>query len=330
MRMNGSHHRLWSALLLLVVGGGCLPDSFIITPVRYDRALTQEELFRESLFTDGKIAVIEVDGIILNGKAGGLFTPGENPVTYLLEQLDKARQDPRVKAVVLRINSPGGSVTASELMYNELLRFRETGKPVVVMMLDLAASGAYYIACGADEIVAARSTVTGSIGVIMQTFDATGTLDKIGLRADAIKSGDQKGAGSPFERMTPAQREVFQEMILEMYNQFVDVVAKGRNLPRERVLELADGRIYTAAQAQAVGLIDRIGTMNDALARAKARAGIDSATVVTYMRPYGFAPNYYAAGGQPPARTQVNMLNIDLSDRWQADAAPFMYVWQHP
>jgi len=324
---------LWlvgSTVLLGTLCAGCMPDSFIITPINHEKALVQQELSRDALLAWNKVAVIEVDGVILNANPGGLLSKGENPVSYLLEQLDAARRDPRVKAVVLRVNSPGGSVTASELMYNEILRFRRSGKPVVVMMLDVAASGAYYISCGADEIVAAHSTVTGSIGVIMQTFDATGTMAKIGLRADAIKSGPQKGGGSPFETMTPDQRAVFQNMVMEMYGQFVDVVAQGRDLPRDRVLELADGRIYTATQAIENGLIDRIGTMNDAIAEAKRRADIDSAIVVTYMRPYGFAPNYYAHATQPPAAAQINMLNVNLGDRWSAGAAPFMYLWEHP
>lgn len=312
---------------MLLAAGGCLPDSFIITPIAHKQALVEEELYRDGVFTDGTIAVIDVEGIIMNANARSLFTPGENPVVHFLEQLDKARRDSRVRAVVLRVNSPGGTVTAAELMHQELMRFRKCGKPVVVMMLDVAASGAYYIACAADEIVAAKSTVTGSIGVIMQTFDATGTMNKIGLRADAIKSGDQKGAGSPFEAMTPEQRAVFQQMIDELYGQFVDVVADGRSLERARAEELADGRIYTAPQALALGLVDRIGTMQDAIGRAKERAGLRRVKVVTYMRPYGFAPNYYAQQPAQPGVSQVNLLNVDLGERWRTGFAPFMYLW---
>jgi protease-4 len=315
-------------ILLAVVAGGCVPDSFIITPISHKRGLIEEELAREAMFTQGKVAVIDVEGVILNSNEPGLLTPRENPLSLLLEQLDQARRDARVKAVVLRINSPGGAVTASELMHHEITRFRATTeKPVVAMMLDVAASGGYYIACAADEIIATRSTVTGSIGVIMLTFDATGTMNKIGLRADAIRSGDQKGAGSPFESMTPDQREVFQTMINEFYGQFVGVVTEGRKLDRTSVEALADGRVYTAPQALAHGLIDHIGTMNDAIAHAKERAGIRTATIVTYMRPYGLAPNYYARQPAPPATAQVNLLNIDLSERWRSGQAPFMYLW---
>ena len=312
-------------MLLLIATSGCVPDSFIVTPITHQQDLVEKVLERPAWYVRDRVAIIDVDGIILNANRRNLLASGENPVVYLLEQLDAARKDRRVKAVVLRVNSPGGSVTASELMHQEITRFRETGKPVVVMMLDVAASGAYYLACAADEIVAARSTVTGSIGVIMQTFDATGTMQKLGMRADAIKSGDQKGAGSPFESMTPEQRAVFQVMITELYDQFVDVVAAGRDLPRETVRELADGRIYTASQALELGLIDRVGTMRDAIAAARERAGIDRAALVTYARPYGHAPNYYADHPVPPA--QVNLLNVDLGGRLASVRPPFMYLW---
>jgi len=315
------------AAVLATMTAGCLPDSFLITPVSQDRALVAEELSRDAWITEGRIAIIDVDGVIINAKTGGLLRPGDNPVTYLLEQLDAARRDRRVKAVVLRINSPGGAVTASELMHSEIKRFQASGKPVVAMILDVGASGAYYIACAADEIMCARSSVTGSIGVIMQTFDATGTMSKIGLRADAIKSGDQKGSGSPFEAMTPEQRAVFQAMVTELYEQFVTVVAAGRKLPEQRVRAVADGRIYTATKALELGLIDRIGTMPEAIARAKERAGLAKATVVTYRRPYGYAPNYYAGQPAQPAVAQVNLLNVDLGERWRTGYAPFMYLW---
>ena len=320
----------WGVIIggvLLASATGCLPDSILLKPVNYTRDLNERVLDREGLFAADKIAVIDVEGVILNSNQPSLLNPGENPVVALLEQLDEAREDPRVKAVVLRINSPGGSVTASELMHAELLRFRETGKPVIAMLLDVAASGGYYIACAADEIVAARSTVTGSIGVIMQTFDATGPMQRIGLRADAIKRGDQKGAGSPFESMTPEQRAVFQQIILELYDQFVEVVAVGRELEEASVRALADGRVYTAGQALECGLIDHIGTMPQAIALAKERAGVERATLITYARQFGHAPNYYARQPVRPVAAQVNLLNVDLGPGRGPGRPPFMYIW---
>ena len=310
---------------------GCLPDSFLITPVRGELSLQEKTLYSEVMFPQGKIAVVDVDGIILNESAGSFLTPGEHPVAHLREELDKAARDSGVKAVVLRINSPGGAVTASEIMHHEVRAFREKGKPVVAMMLDVAASGGYYLACAADEIMACRSTVTGSIGVIMQTFDATGTMQKIGLRADAIKSGSQKGAGSPFAAMTPEQRAVLQQVVDELYGQFVDVVAEGRDsLSREQVVALADGRVYTAPQAVENGLIDRIGTMEDAVARAKELAGISTARVIAYGRPHRHVANYYARQPAGTPGTTVNLLNVDVAAANRQNLPPFLYLWVRP
>jgi protease-4 len=194
----------------------------------------------------------------------------------------------------------------------------------------VAASGGYYVACAADEIIACRSTVTGSIGVLMQTLEVTGTMSKIGVHADAITSGEHKAAGSPLAELSPAQREVFQNVVTELHEQFVDVVAKGRpDLSRQRVVELADGRIYTAPQALANGLIDRIGTMNDAIAAAKQRAGVDQACVVAYARPYGYVPYYYARQAPLGTPLSVNLLSVDLGRELRPGWSPFMYLWLH-
>ncbi|GJM25953.1 MAG: serine protease [Phycisphaerae bacterium] len=309
---------------------GCLPDSFIITPVSTQPDLKERVLFNESTFSDGKIAIIEVDGVIANTRNSGFLTTGEHPVAKLTEQLDTARRDKSVKAVVLRINSPGGTVTASELMHHEVKRLRASGKPVVAMMMDVAASGGYYIACAADEIMACKSTVTGSIGVVMQTMEVTKTMEMIGVKAHTIKSGDQKAAGSPFEELKPEQREIFQNIINEMYDQFVDVVAEGRpELSREQVLPLADGRVYTAKQALELKLIDRIGSIREAIDLAKEKSGVKKAKVVSYRRPHVQAPNYYARHERDPATGRVTLLNVDLGKNETAINAPFMYLWNH-
>jgi protease-4 len=323
-----------SATLLLCVTAlfatGCLPDSFIITPVSVQPELKERILYNESPFPDGKIAIIEVEGVIANTRQGGFLTTGEHPVAKFTEQLDSARRDKSVKAVVLRINSPGGTVTASELMHHEIKRLRASGKPVVAMMMDVAASGGYYIACAADEIMACNSTVTGSIGVVMQTMEVTKTMEMIGVKAHTIKSGDQKAAGSPFEELQPKQREVFQKIINELYDQFVDVVAEGRpDLSREQVLPLADGRVYTAKQALDLKLIDRIGSMRDAINLAKEKSGVKKAKVVSYRRPHLQASNYYARHEQDPASGRVTLLNVDLGATDTAMNAPFMYLWNH-
>jgi protease-4 len=234
-----------------------------------------------------------------------------------------------VKALVIRINSPGGSVTASDLMYNELLYFKQRTKckrPVVAVMMDVAASGGYYLACGCDEIVANPTTVTGSIGVIMQMVNFRGTLGKIGVETDAIKSGAMKDAGSPFRKLKPEERELFQELVDGFYDRFVEVVARGRpGMDEDKVRSVADGRVYSAQQALELGFVDRIGTLRDALADVKERIGARKLKVVTYQRPHGYKPNIYAETPVGPA--QLNLLNITLPPDLAALEPQFLYLW---
>ena len=310
-----------------LAAAGCMPGGILLTPVSTNRALTEKTIYREGVWASDKVAVIDVEGLLINAHAAQLFGSGEHPVGLLLEQLDKARRDASVKGVVLRINSPGGTVTASELMHEEVTRFRaKTHKPVIAVLMDVAASGGYYVACACDQIFAQRSTITGSIGVIMQTFDLTGTMAKLGVRGDAITSGPNKAAGSPFAKMTDDQRAIFQEIVDQLYGQFVEVAAAGReDLDEDQVRDLADGRVYTAAQALEAGLIDRIGTMRDAIAEVKSRAGLDKIRLVRYHRPAGYVANYHAAVPQRPG--DVNLINFDLPDLWSLTVPRFLYLW---
>lgn len=307
---------------------GCIEGGILITPVSTQRKLVEEELFRESLFASDKIALVDVSGMLINDNEPKLIGKGEHPVSLLLEQLDKARRDRAVKAVLLRINSPGGTVVAAELMHDEIMYFkRRTGKPVIAIMMDVAASGAYYIACACDEIVAQPSTVTGSIGVIMQTFEISGTMNLIGVTGDAITSGPHKDTGSPFRKMQPEERELFQQIVDEMYEGFVRVVDEGRpNLDETKVRELADGRVYLAGQALENGLIDRIATMRETIRTVKQRVGAKKIRLVTYRRPLAYRPNFYAHAPYRPGG-DVNLIHIDLPN-WLGTATPrFMYLW---
>ncbi len=306
---------------------GCAPPSLLITPVSGRRGLVETELSRDSVFALDKIALIDVTGIIQNESSFQLFGPGENPVSELLEQLDKARQDPRVKAVILRINSPGGTVVASELMHDEISHFRKSGKPVVAVMMDVAASGGYYVACACDEIVAQPSTITGSIGVVMLTFDVSGTMTMIGVKSDAITSGVHKDSGSPFRPMRPEERQLFEEVVKDMYGRFVKVVDDGRpKLDEAVVRRLADGRIYTASQAVELGLIDRIATMRDTIAATKKSVGAKNIRLVTYHRASDYRPNYYAQAPAPPTGN-INLFNVNMSSALTPPTPQFMYLW---
>lgn len=315
-----------AASLLLVAG--CIPTGgFKITPVPVDQSVEERIVQRASGWVSNRIALIDISGILLNAPTPGFLSEGEHAVSFTVEKLNAAAADKRVKAVVLRINSPGGTVTASDILRDEILAFRQrTNKPVIAFFMDVAASGAYYLACAADEIVAQRTCVTGSIGVIMQMVNVSGTLEKIGITTDAITSGPMKDAGSPFRPMRPEERELLQGIVDGFYAQFVDVVDAGRpNLDREAVLKLADGRIYSAEQALENGLVDRIGTLNDAVDTAKRRAGIEKAHVVLYHRPLAWTPNVYAQASRPE-RTTINLFNVNLPSFW-TQTPRFLYIW---
>lgn len=311
-----------------VLSTGCLDGSFLITPVGFRKQLVEEELYRESFFAGDKIALIDLSGILLNSPAPKFVGTGEHSVSLLLEQLDMARRDGAVKAVILRINSPGGGVVASELMHDEVSYFKKsTGKPIVALLMDVAASGGYYVACACDKIVAQPSTVTGSIGVIMQMFDVSGTMEMIGVSADAITSGAYKAAGSPFRKLRDEERALFQEIVDDMYERFVKVVDSGRpDLTQEAVRKLADGRIFTAGQALEHGLIDGIASMRQTIEDLKKRVGVKKIRLVAYRRPYAYRPNYYALA---PASTggDINLIKLDMPLFTDRTTPRFMYLW---
>lgn len=324
---NVAARALGIAAALLALLPGCAPPSFLITPVSTRRALEETTVMRDGILTRDKIALIDVSGGITSTTGSSLLGGRkDNPVSLLLEQLDLAQSDDNVKAVVLRINSPGGGVVASELMHDELSWFREkTGKPVIAALMDVAASGGYYIACACDEIHAQNSTITGSIGVIMQMVDVSGTMQMIGVRSDAITSGAMKDAGSPLREMKPEEREIFQSIVNQMYDRFVKVVADGRSaLDEEAVRTIADGRIYVAPQALDLGLIDRVATLRETIGRAKQLAGVEAAKVIAYHRPYDYKPNVYAT--VPPAPPDAR--SLFSSEALTLPSAEFLYIWK--
>jgi len=313
---------------LCVVGGCGGSTGWLLTPVDLSERLAETEIKRDSgWFVSDKIAIVDVSGVLMNSRSQGFFGEGENPVSLFIEKIDKAQNDPDVQALVLRINSPGGGVTASDIMYNRVMKYKAaTRKPVIAVMIDVAASGGYYIACAADTIIAHRTSVTGSIGVIVQTISFAGTLDKIGVTSQAITSGKMKAMGSPFKPLDPAAAQVIQGVVDDFYAKFVNVVDAGRpklNIAQVRVL--ADGRIYTADEALKNGLIDSVGYMDEALAQAKQLSGAERAIAVMYGRPAGYRANAYSM--VPGGGTQFNLLNIDAGALMSMTRPQFMYLW---
>ncbi len=213
-----------------------------------------------------RIAVVKINGVIVN------------PVP-LLKKLERLRRDKSVKALVLRIDSPGGSVGASQEIYRALERFKAEGKPVVVSMGNVAASGGYYVAVPADYIYANPGTITGSIGVIIQHVTYRELLDKIGIKATAIKTGKFKDTLSPLRELTSEEREYLKETITDAYEQFLTAILKYRKnkITEEKLREIADGRVLTGRKAVEVGLVDGIGGLQDAIDKARELAGVPKA-----------------------------------------------------
>ena len=329
--MVRKHSWLYFGLLILpFVLTGCGQTAFHVELVPTDRQLGETQIQRDAgLFVFDKIAIIDVDGLLANRRKGGWLRRGENPVSLFIEKLDKAAADKSVKAVVLRLNSPGGTVAASDIMYHHLRQFRQqTGKPVIACVLGIGCSGAYYIACGCDGIVAQPSSVVGNIGTIFQTFSVAGTMEKIGVKAITIKSGELKDMASPLHDLSDEEHKVLQEIIEHFSEQFFEVVLKGRkNIDKQKMAELSDGRVFTAEQALQQGLIDKVGYLDDGIKWAKEMAGVKKMRVVIYNRPSSYKPNAYGlatanADGIGP------LVNLELPDWLNSGGAQFLYLWQ--
>lgn len=236
--------------------------------------------------TKGKVAVIKISGPITGGDSDSMnFSSSDNATSgSLMRQFRQARKDDTVKAVLLRIDSPGGSAAATQEAATELQRLKDSGKPVVVSMGDTAASGAYWLAAYGDKVYANPSTITGSIGVYMSYYDLQGLSDKVGVKEEKIKSGAHKDIFSPFRPMTDEERQLTQDMVNNMYDQFVTVVAKERHMDEGTVRQLADGRVFTGIQAKQAGLVDELGNYYDALAYTGTLIGAnpDKVPTVTY------------------------------------------------
>lgn len=273
-----------------------------------------------------KVLLIEISGMISSQENEG-FRTAPSMIASVKEQLTRAAKDEKVKAVVLRINTPGGTVTASDIIYHELKTFKTNRKiPIIASIMDLGTSGGYYIAAAADTVLAHPSSVTGSIGVIMLTVNARGLLEKVGVEATAVTSGPRKDMGSPFRTMTIEERAIFQGLIDSFYQRFLNIVQEGRvNLQMEQIKRLADGRIYTGEQAKAAGLIDEIGYLEDAIAVAKKKAGLTDARIVTYTRPGEYSNNVYSKLLAPNGL--VRLADLDLMSFVRGGTPQFMYLW---
>jgi protease-4 len=235
--------------------------SFIVLASKIITSGDKDYYLESSGTGDGKIAIVDLDFTIISSEP-------------IVRQFKKFREDKSIKAIVLRINSPGGGVAASQEMYEEVKRTRDSGKPVIVSFGSIAASGGYYTACGGSLIVSNPGSLTGSIGVIAQFMSIKDLAEKLGIKHTTIKSGELKDAGSPFRDVNQKDIVYFQDIIDDSYDQFLDVVSKERKIDKETVRTIASGRVYTGRQAKDLKLVDSIGTFQDAIRIAADLVGI--------------------------------------------------------
>ena len=311
---------LLTAMVVLVTAG-CISISLFPIPQPLQEKTVQGTAAE-------KILMIDVSGIIAEkpGSGRGLGSQ-EDIVARVKEELTMAAEDGQIKALLLRINSPGGTVTASDVMYHELTAFKARRKiPIVAVIMDVGASGGYYVATAADRIVVHPTSVTGSVGVIMLRVNAEGLLQKIGVEASAIKSGAKKDIGSPFRPMNEEEREIFQTMINGFQARFLEVVTKSRSgLTPERLKLIADGRVLTGPQAEQLGLADQTGYLDDGIAAAKKLAGVADARVVIYARPGAYKHNIYSSASDPS--TLESLANLDVMGLVRGGTPQFLYLW---
>ncbi len=269
--------------------------------------------------TGRTVAIVSVTGAI-GGRGSALH--GDSTLEFVAEQLRAAGKNDDVKAVILQIDSPGGGLSASDQLYHEVEVLKEKGKPVLAWAGGMMASGGYYIAAAADEIMASPTATLGSIGVIMQHVQVQEMLGKIGVSVNPITSGPHKDLGSPFREMTPEEEKILQKYIDIAYQRFVEIVAKGRKMPADRVREIADGRIFGSDQAKADGLVDSIGYIEDAIAWAEKKTGEADMRVIGYKRVVSLSELFGEAGGEAGKALLKALGNAE------AEGSGAMAVWR--
>lgn len=336
------HCRMRHLLLLLAALAlpGCTPTSVTFN-FGDDSGIRETQVATDgpnASSTSAKVALIEVRGLIIDGPTPGLISEGRNPVAELVARLRKAEADDDVKAIVLRITSPGGGVGATETMYSEVRRFRErSGKPIVVHLGDVAASGGYYLALAGDYLIASPSGIAGSIGVIIPTLNFSEGMNRWGIVSRSVKSAANKDLANPLEPMREGQYAVLQHMVDGMYSTFKGRVVARRGgssqvvsdppcsalakpIDMARLDELTDGRVMLGREAVDAGLADMTGDLYDAFAKARGLAGLTGARIVKYHRG-GEVPTSPYAGAEAPraqtpqaasAGTEINLLKLNL------------------
>ena len=286
-----------------------------------------KEFTLEGSGTD-KILLIPVNGLISDMPKKGLIHTSASMVEQIVSQLNKAAKDKQIKAVLFKINSPGGTITASDLLYHEISSFKErTGTKITISMMDVATSGAYYMSLPADLIMAHPTTVTGSVGVIYLQPKVGGLMDKIGLGVDVKKYGKNKDMGSPFRDSSEEEQKLMQKAVNDFGERFIRLVQKHRKPERQALSEISTARVFLAEEALKLGLVDKIGYLSDAVKESKMLAGISKdAKVVVYRRNEFPEDYYYNTAGISSEDLNISVINIELPESLSLKTG-FYYLW---
>jgi protease-4 len=316
----------WPILLVFIVFTGCAIVRIPLFPSL--QGLEEQVLEGEG---QAKILLLDISDVISEKKkASGIgFHQKTSLVARIKEEIQKAEKDKAIAGIIVRINSPGGTVAATDTIYHELVEFKKrTGARIIACVTGLAVSGGYYVASAADEIIAHPTSITGNIGVIAMKFNIEQFLSKIGIREETIKSADKKDIWSPLRPSTPEEKEIIQTVINTLHERFVEVVYVGRKprLSKEDVERLADGRIFTAEQALEVKLVDRIGYLDDAVKEAKSSLKLREAKVITYYRPGSYKGTIYS-GFPQSSDSEINLIAINGDFLSLMPEVQFMYLW---
>ncbi len=278
----------------------------------------------------GKVLVIPIRGTISDAPKRQFIITRPSMVQEVVSQLRKAEKDPEVKALLLKINSPGGSVTASDILYNEIVAFKQKTKAkVVVAMMGVAASGGYYISLPADYILAHPTSVTGSVGVLFLRPDVTGLMDKIGIGVEVSKTGKNKDMGSPFRQATAEERKIIKDLIDQLGKRFLDRIAEHRKIDPESLKEISSARIFLADDALKLGMVDRVGYIAEAVSLAKKLAELpENAKVIVYRRTEYPDDNLYNTSTSHYEGRGLSIVSLDLPASLTSFQAGFYYLWQ--
>lgn len=274
-----------------------------------------------------RVAVLDVDGLILNQDFTGPMSMGENPVALFREKLDAIATDPQVRGVVLRINTPGGSVTATDILWHDLRAFKaRTQLPIVACLMDVSAGGGYYLATAADTILAHPTSVTGGIGVILNLYNLRELMGQFNITPQEIKSGKNIDMGSPVRNLPDEAKKMLEAMAREYHERFMSIVKQARPRVNAKNDDLFDGRVFTAKAALELGLVDRLGYLDDAVALARELANCPDAGPVLYRRSNDPARSLYAVTPNTPLHATLLPLSVPGMDRTKLPT--FLYLWQ--